>query len=214
MTLGSSFYGIASMMQTMLVPARPGDGFWELKWRIFRKAVRPSADVPLGYLNLVLGGNGADRNITSHNLGAPFPVPETDVTLLIGPRGPDLVQGDVIFIMLDLMSTAWQNVARKHVVRPLPGRTWNGLSRTRVSVTLRPRMNGGTSMVTDTDLAEAAYGIATYFVTEQPAFATKITVVRPDRSGRRVPVGELEIASMPRGVEVAGLGNDTAIERS
>ena len=61
MTLGSSFYGIASMAQTMLVPASPRDGFFELKWRIFRKAVRPSADVPLGYLNLVLGGDGADR---------------------------------------------------------------------------------------------------------------------------------------------------------
>ncbi|KAL8888775.1 MAG: hypothetical protein Q9215_003838 [Flavoplaca cf. flavocitrina] len=214
MTLGSSFYGIPSMLQTMLLPARPGDGFFELKWRIFRKASRPSADVPLGYLNLVLGGDGADRNIISHSLGAPFPVPETDITLLIGPRGAELVQGDVIFVMLDLMSTAWQNVARNHVVRPLPGRTWTGLSRTRVSVTLRPRMNGGTSMVTDTDLAEAAYGIATYFVTVKPAFATKITVVRPDESGRRVAVGELEIASMPRGVEVAGLGNDTAIETS
>ncbi len=61
MTLGSSFYGISSMLQTMLVPARPGDGFWELKWRIFRKAVRPTADVPLGYLNLLLGGDGADQ---------------------------------------------------------------------------------------------------------------------------------------------------------
>lgn len=61
MTLGSSFYGIFSMMQTMLAPARPGDGFWELKWRIFRKAVRPSADVPLGYLNLLLGRDGAVR---------------------------------------------------------------------------------------------------------------------------------------------------------
>ena len=151
-------------------------------------------------------------NITSHDLQAPFPVPETDITLLIGPPGPELVQGDVIFVMLDLMSTAWQNVARNHVVRPLSGRTWTGLSRARVSVTLRPRMNGGTSMVTDTDLAEAAYGIATYFVTEQPAFATKITVVRPDESGRRVPVGELEIVSSSVRVEVAGLGNGSAVE--
>ncbi len=116
--------------------------------------------------------------------------------------------------MLDLMSTAWQNVARNHVVRPLPGRTWTGLSRARVSVTLRPRTNGGTSMVTDTDLAEAAYGIATYFVTKQPAFATKITVVRPDESGRRFPVGELEITSRQVRVQVAGSGNDTAVGTS
>ncbi|KAL8848488.1 MAG: hypothetical protein Q9221_006490 [Calogaya cf. arnoldii] len=59
MTLGSSLYGIASMLQTMLNPDGPNDGFFELKWKIFRRAsaIRPRADVPLGYLNVLLGGD-------------------------------------------------------------------------------------------------------------------------------------------------------------
>lgn len=61
MTLGSSLYGISSMMQTMLVPQGPADGFWELKWRIFQKVIRPQVDVPLGYLNLLLGGDATLR---------------------------------------------------------------------------------------------------------------------------------------------------------
>lgn len=70
-------------------------------------------------------------------------------------------------------------------------------------------------MFTDTDLAEAAFGMATYFILQQPApFATKITVVRPGVSGRRVPIGEFEIRSIPHRVEAIGLGNDTAPETS
>lgn len=61
MTLGSSLYGISSMIQTMLVPQGPADGFWELKWRIFRKVIRPEVDVPLGYLNLLLGSDATAR---------------------------------------------------------------------------------------------------------------------------------------------------------
>ncbi|KAI4236052.1 MAG: hypothetical protein LQ349_002788 [Xanthoria aureola] len=215
MTLGSSWYGISSMMQTMLVPQGPADGFWELKWRIFRKAIRPRVDVPLGYLNLLLGGDATLRNITSHNLGAPYRVPESDLTLLIGSRGAGLVQGNVVYIMDTLMSTAWQNVARNQNVQRVLGQTWTIQSQSRVSVTLRPRMNGGTSMFTDTDLAEAAFGMATYFILQQPApFATKITVVRPGVSGRRVPIGEFEIRSIPHRVEAIGSGNDTAAETS
>ena len=69
-------------------------------------------------------------------------------------------------------------------------------------------------MVTDTDLAEAAYGMATYFITEQPAFTARITVVRPDQSGTRVPIGEFEISSIPAPKQVAGLKNGTAVEAS
>ncbi|KAL8644365.1 MAG: hypothetical protein Q9226_007802 [Calogaya cf. arnoldii] len=57
MTLGSSLYGIASMLQTMLNPEGPNDGFFELRWKIFRKPARPRPDVPLGYLNVLLGGD-------------------------------------------------------------------------------------------------------------------------------------------------------------
>ncbi|KAL8804385.1 MAG: hypothetical protein Q9182_002580 [Xanthomendoza sp. 2 TL-2023] len=55
MTLGYAFYGVDFMMQTMLLPQTPADGFWELKWRIWSKAMTPGRDVPVGYLSLLLG---------------------------------------------------------------------------------------------------------------------------------------------------------------
>lgn len=62
MTLGSSFYGIASMIESMLNPENPADGFWEQKWRVFRKAVKPQiVDVPLGYLSLLMGNDRTFR---------------------------------------------------------------------------------------------------------------------------------------------------------
>ncbi|KAL8991546.1 MAG: hypothetical protein Q9169_007842, partial [Polycauliona sp. 2 TL-2023] len=195
MTLGSSLYGIVSMLQTMLNPESSTDGFWELKWRIFHKVTSAGSrnNVPLGYVNLVLGGNRPFRNITSTDLAAPFPVPETDVILLIGPRGADLVQANAILIMSDLIGTAWRNLARDHSVQPVPGQVWNGRLRNGISVTLRPRMSRGSSMVTATDLAEAAFGLAYFFLTQQRAFETNVTVVRAIDKGRRVPIGELEI---------------------
>ena len=153
-------------------------------------------------------------NVTNHDLAAPFQVPETDVTLLFGRRGADLVQGNVVLIMHELISTAWQNVARTHIVQPVAGQNWNSRARNRVSVTLRPRMDGGTSMVTDTDLVEAAFGLAYFFISHQPAFETMVTVVKPDESGRRVPIGELEIVGIPDGIDIGGLGNGTPVEIS
>lgn len=56
MTLGSSFYGIYAILKTMLLPRSPADGFWELKWRIWNRALIPGREVPLGYLSLLIGG--------------------------------------------------------------------------------------------------------------------------------------------------------------
>lgn len=75
-------------------------------------------------------------------------------------------------------------------------------------------MNGRTSICTDTDLAEAAFGLAYYFTTRRPAFAAKITIVKPNESGRRVPIGEIEISSRPPEIEISGSGNDTAVGTS
>ena len=105
-------------------------------------------------------------------------------------------------ILDDLINTAWEHVAVNHRVGPVRGSTWN--SPATVSVILRPRMNGATSLVTDTDLAEAAYGIITYFLAAQAAFATNITIVRPNEEGRRVPVGEIEIRSGQPGAGITG----------
>ena len=55
MTIGTSFYSVSSMIKTMLNPENPADGFWELRWRVFNRALVPGSEVPMGYLNLLLG---------------------------------------------------------------------------------------------------------------------------------------------------------------
>ncbi|KAL8802786.1 MAG: hypothetical protein Q9200_006460, partial [Gallowayella weberi] len=55
MSLGYAFYGVQFLIQTMLLPQSPADDFLESSWRIWSKAVIPGSDVPVGYLNLLLG---------------------------------------------------------------------------------------------------------------------------------------------------------------
>lgn len=155
---------------------------------------------------------GNPSKATSHDLGAPFQVPDTDMMLYETPYGADLVQGNVILIMSDLMSTAWQNVARNNAVRPIAAQVSNSRSRDRVTVTLLPKMNkyGRVSMVTDTDLAEAAFGLAYYFLTQSVVFESTVTVMRPDENGDMVTIGEVQILKLRDGNQTAGLGNDTA----
>lgn len=101
-----------------------------------------------------------------------------------------------------LIITAWEHVAVNHRVEPVRAWTWN--SPASISVILRPRMNGRTSLVTDTDLAEATFGLITYFLSVQAAFATNITMVGPNEHGRRVPIGEIEIRSGQPGTAIIG----------
>ncbi|KAL8833598.1 MAG: hypothetical protein Q9170_004181 [Blastenia crenularia] len=145
------------------------------------------------------------------SLSAPFPIPETDLTLLIGPRGVDLIKADIILKMSGLIITARQDVAISHRVRPVPQHTWSGGLGEEIEVILRPRMNDGTSLVSYTDLVEAAFGLMYFFLTQDAVFATKFTVVKPNQAGRRAPIGEIEIKGVARqlGVESGGAGNDT-----
>lgn len=85
------------------------------------------------------------------------------------------------------MITAWLNVAVRRRVQLVGERTWNVALRGGVAVTLRPQIMGGTSLFTDTDLAETAFGLVYYFMVHQLAFETNITIVRPNESGKRIP---------------------------
>lgn len=69
-------------------------------------------------------------------------------------------------------------------------------------------------MVTDTDLAEAAFGLAYYFITQKPAFEVTITIVRPNERGRRIPIGEFEISNRLPRVEIGGSGDDAPADTS
>ena len=64
------------------------------------------------------------------------------------------------------------------------------------------------SLVTDTDLAEVSVGLITYFLSVQAAFATNVTIVRPNEHGRRVPVGEIEIRSGQPRAGITGASED------
>lgn len=112
------------------------------------------------------------------------------------------------------MSTAWQNVAVNHRAQPVRERTWYSPLRDRVSVTLRPRMIGTTRQVDDTDLAEAAFGLVYYFLLHQPAFATNVTIVKPNEGGRRIPIGEIEIRRGQPRVEIGGSENGASVKTS
>jgi len=75
-------------------------------------------------------------------------------------------------------------------------------------------MNGGRSLVTSTDLAEAVTGMVYYILAAQAAFATTVTIVKPNGAGRRVPIGSIEIQSGQPRVEIGGSANDTLVETS
>ncbi len=49
MTLGSSFYGVWELMQSMLYLHHPGDGFFETKWMISKMGFG-GRNVPMGYI--------------------------------------------------------------------------------------------------------------------------------------------------------------------
>jgi len=155
------------------------------------------------------------ENLPLTNLSAPFPIPDTDLTLLIGSRGANLNFAKVVLILNGLLNLAWQDVAVNHRVRPMPEANSGSHLPDGLVVAFRPRMHDGTSLVTATELAEAMTGMVYYILAAQAAFATTVTIVRPNQAGRRVPIGSIEIRGdgQPR-VEIGGSANDIVVETS
>jgi len=145
---------------------------------------------------------------------APFPIPDTHIALLVGPRGAPLNSAEVILILNGLLNLAWQDVAVYHRVRPVPEINSRSHLPGGVVAALRPRMNGGRSQVTSTDLAEAVTGLVYYILAAHAAFATTVTIVKPNGAGRRVPIGSIEIQGGQPRVEIGGSTNDTLVETS
>ena len=224
-TYGDAIYGIQNIMHTMLYPKKPTDGFWENTWGVLRKTLpRQSSVVGLIELqkDLRSATNFSSSTTSTFNssissskpLLAPFPVPGTDVTLLVGARGTDLPIEAIIWPLNYFFSAAWQQVASDHAPTPM------GLMRLkdqtkRVELLMRPRKRGELSLISTSDLVEATTGIA-YYMLQEGFFATKITVVRPDETGRRRPVADIEIKDMLAGTVPLGSGkeNNSAIEDS
>lgn len=138
------------------------------------------------------------------------PVEDTDVILVIGRRGVDVPLGELVLTLQTPIIRAWRDVASNHRVLPVAHSTWHSPFSSRVTVMLRPKKLGIESLVTDTDLVEALIGYIFYLLQDHPSGAVKITIVRPDARGAKIPVGEIEI----RGQQSAGSGDDGQVDIS
>lgn len=145
---------------------------------------------------------------------SPFPIPNTQLTLLVGPRGAALDSAEVIIVLNGLLDLAWQDLAVFHRVRPVPGTNSRSHLPGGVVATLQPRIHYGRSQVASTDLAEAVTGLVYYILATQASFVTTVTIVKPNAAGTRVPIGSIEIQVGQPGVEIGGSANDTLVETS
>ncbi|KAL8756551.1 MAG: hypothetical protein Q9184_004465 [Pyrenodesmia sp. 2 TL-2023] len=229
MTLGSSFYGVYYILRTILHPEDPADGCFESKWRISNRELASGRERTMGYLNLLLGDTEVFRNASSNtstlapllaanldtllpssnDLSVPFRIPQTDLTLQPSSRGGRLTREEVLLSLNALMSTAWQNVALHHRSLPVHARAWNSPLSERISVWLRPQMVGRVPQMDDTDLAEAAYGLAYYYLVSLASYEITVTVIRPNEGGEKISIGEIEIRRGQSRLRMAGSGNGT-----
>lgn len=145
---------------------------------------------------------------SSNDLSVPFPVPQTDLTLLVRSRGARLAQVEVLLSLNALMRTAWQNVATNERSLPVNARTWYSRLSQRISVILRPQMEGGVPQMDDTDLAEAAFGLAFYSLSP-PSYETVVAIVRPNEGGDQIEIGEIEIKRGQPRLRISGSVNGT-----
>ncbi|KAL8902632.1 MAG: hypothetical protein Q9207_004514 [Kuettlingeria erythrocarpa] len=210
-TLGSSFYGICYILQLMLHPDYPTERFFESKWRVSNRVgdeslrnfpSNSSLSTPL------LAWKLDALSPSSNDLGVPFPVPQTDLTLLVRARGAHLAQAEVLLSLNLLMRSAWKNVATNERSLPVNARTWNSQLSQSISVILRPRMEGEVPQMDDTDLAEAAFGLA-YYSLSPPTYETVVAIVRPNEGGDQIEIGEIEIKHRQHGLRISGSGNGT-----
>ncbi|KAL9010454.1 MAG: hypothetical protein Q9173_004613 [Seirophora scorigena] len=162
---------------------------------------------------LVLEIRSFDRGPNTMSLGSSlyaihFMLHSTDVILVIGHRGVDVPLGELVLTLQGPIIRAWRDVALNHRVLPVAENTWYSPFSSRMAVILRPRMLGVVPLVTDTDLVEASTGYIYYSLRDQPCGAVNITIVRPDSSGVKTAVGEMEIRGRERRFLSAGSGDD------
>lgn len=229
-TWADALYGFQKILRHMLDRAQPA-GFQEQVWAIGRRS-SGSALEPVCQITLRLRSPGSPSKSSSlattipfnssvdasspwsGPLSAPFAVPETDMTILIGYRGVDLMRAAVILGLDQMIAGVWRDVAINGRAQPMEqfiaeitgpdGTFW---------VTMRPRMDEATSLFTETDYVKTAVGIV-YYMVQHGFYATTITAVRPNDSGRRVPVGEMELSLGRPSTDALAFGNASLIQIS
>lgn len=223
-TWADVLFGLHKILRQMLDPAQPQQ-FRESKWGIGRR--EPGAPYEsmetVAWVDLYRAlpesspptpASMIDASFNnSRPLSAPFVVPNTHITLLIGSRGADLKRSPVVQTLDNLIGDTWRSVAingRAGRIQQItfysrhPDEMFEGI--------MRPRRNGAVSLFTETDLVETLIGVV-YYMVQNGFYATKFTMVRSDGRGRRTVIGELEftVGQRPR-IGLAGSGNASLVE--
>lgn len=226
-TWADALFALHTILRQMLDPGIP-TGFRGQVWGVGRKEPGKSWDTGKTVASIILGptpkhpsfdGSSSTLSIATEPkassssftsggaLTAPFPVPESDMTLLVGARGEDLTEIAVVLGLDEMIRRAWRNLAINGRPQPVETGTMrlSGIGDDVFWVVVRPRMNGATSLMTETDFVETAVGIV-YYMVLNGFFATKITAVRRESSGKRAVKGEIELSvTRPRiGALVSG----------
>lgn len=240
---GEVIFGVAEILGLMLNPrARPT--FHEQEWvvgRVDGSTATSLAIVAKVFLtkkqqnlsNSSLNSTTwlADPNNTSSSahqvngtlsssgpLAAPYPIPGTDVTLLVGTLGPVVHEAFVIPALDSVIGEAWRNLVIKGYVSHVRRfETWVRGPDDKTRVIWGPtRIGTRTVFFTELELVEMIYGLICYMLDSVGGFfATKIIAVRP-AGRRRVQMGEMEIFPPVPNDKVDGpkRGNNSLIQES
>lgn len=180
----------------------------DMPWTLLIENLSNASSISLSLAPL-LAASLDTASPTSNGLLDPFPIPQTGLTLQVISRGTRLTQVEVLLSLNALMSTAWQNVASNHRSLPVHARTWNSPLSERISVMLRPQMEGRVPQMDDTDLAEAAFGLVYYYLLSPRSYETTVKISRPNEGGESISIGEIEIIRGQPRLSIAGSGNGT-----
>lgn len=119
-------------------------------------------------------------------------MPDTNIHLDPGPRGEELNFGQTITSLNGLLNNAWAEVAIHGTAQAVNTASAYTRSANGVLCVLHPRMGRAVSFVSTTDLAEAVTGIVYYYTVSQAAFATNMTLLKPNGVGS---IGLIEITA-------------------
>ena len=236
MTWADVLWGLQAILRNMLYPLHI-DGFREQRWEVGRNRKEDKGTmIKLGEISLSLEASESQPRVSLYNfssssaisvstidtsvytlppLGVPFPIPTTNIILLIGAQGDTLPQAPVIQALDGMVSLGYLRFANERRV----GRIYQHTARISDAsgttyVTLQPRRtSGGISLLTATDVVEMAVGIV-YYMVQNEFFATTITAVKPDKTGKRIAIGEMQIRMEPRQLSALTPGNASEVQVS
>lgn len=135
-------------------------------------------------------------------------MPDTDLLLLFGIRStiPPIERKRVPQILLAYFETAWTLVAENGHEMPFPSTSKNEGS---IGTAFEPRYGAdGTSLATSSTIADAIVGIVSY-MRQDGFFGSRVSLIRPDVSGKRTVIGTFFIGFMTAVQLAMGQANAT-----